>query len=113
QSRLAVEAMTDAGRIGTVRLKMIKLSGAGAWDEEAPDVSPTVDVAVELDDVSRFRVLHTVVQQQAHGGRRAAEHRELHAPVANRGAVGVRVGELSGTVDRFNRHCWHNQRWGF
>ena len=82
------------GSCGTVGLEVIELPGGGSRNEHAPNMAPTVQIGIELDDVRRLGVVDAVVEQDAHGGRTAAEDDELNPSIVYNSTIRKRVREL-------------------
>ena len=83
QPGLRVEAVAPLRFVRAVGLEMVKLARPHAGHENAPDVSPAVQVGVEINDIGRFRIPHVFVEQHPHRGGTAAENDKLHAAVVD------------------------------
>src|SRR5438552_2760116 len=85
---------------------MIKLPGADARNEDAPDIAPAIVIRVELDDFVRLRIVHIVIQQQPHARRAATIDDELDTVLVENGAVRQHVSELESRMDVSHEHAW-------
>ena len=94
QAGLGVEAVSPQRFMGTVSLEVIKLPRGGSRDKHAPNMAPAVQIGIELDDVRRLGIVDAVVEQNAHGGRAAAEDDELHPAIMNNRSIRKGVREL-------------------
>jgi hypothetical protein len=61
---------------------------------DAPDIAPTIVIAIELDHFGRFTIVHIVVEEQSHRRSGTTEDRKLHPAFGNGGTVGESVSEL-------------------
>ena len=104
QPGLAVEPLAGFGIARAIRLKVIKLPGAGAGNEDAPDISPAVGLALEGDGLRRLAVFHFIVQQEPHFLGAAAEHDKLHAIIMENGSIRQHVRELEFGMDVSHEH---------
>src|SRR5262249_37510251 len=64
----AIESMPALGIVGAVGLKVVELTCAETWNEDAPDVAPAIGIAIENNGLGRFAIVDLIVQQHAHGG---------------------------------------------
>ena len=62
QSRRRVEPLSVRRVIRTVGLEVVQLAGPQSWQEQAPDVAPTVDLRIKFDNLGRFGIFNIVVQ---------------------------------------------------
>ncbi len=102
-----VKTLAILGLVRPVRLKVIQLARLAARHKNAPHVSPAVRIGIVMHNILRLAVVHIVVQQNPHGGCRAAEDDKLHTPIVQDGPVRQRMGELQGRMglgDQGHKH---------
>src|SRR4051812_8486351 len=73
---------------------MVKRAGLEAWNEDTPDIAPAIVLGIEFNQADGVAVADAVVQQDTHPGGGPAIDDELHAAIAQHGAVWQRVVEL-------------------
>ena len=88
QSGVAIKPLPGLGIEWPIGLEVIKLSRFDSVQVNAPDISPAIVIAIEVDHFRWFTVLDIFVEEQPHRGCRPAEHGELGAAFRNGRTVG-------------------------
>ena len=92
-----------------VCLQVVELSCCEARHEHAPDIPPPVARGIERDDLGGFARRDLVVEQDPHRRGRPAVDDELHAGVAEDGAVRERLAELQRWERRLGERSFGNR----
>ena len=87
QACSSIEELAGLRIVRSIHLQMVQLPVGHSRDEETPDVAPAIGLRVEGNNLFRFAVVDAIVQQQSHGGGRAAEDNKLHTAIVEERAV--------------------------
>jgi hypothetical protein len=73
---------------------MIQLAWTSTWNENAPDITPSIRISIELDNFSWFTIFYAIVQQQTHGSCGTTKHNKLYAPLIHDRSVRKLIRKL-------------------
>jgi hypothetical protein len=66
QPGISIKPLTGFGIEGTVGLKMVKLSGFESWNEDTPDIPPTINIPVEVDHFGGIAIIDMIIEKNSH-----------------------------------------------
>jgi len=66
QTRVSIEPLPSFRIERAVSLKMVKLTGFEAWNQDTPDISPTINIPVEVDHFGGIAIIYMIIEKNSH-----------------------------------------------